>query len=86
MNRKLAFILFSICAFSLAVFAQSVVITSKKTVYKRPRPLMDFKKSFTVNRPKVKAATVALSKKIENTIGYEEVYGLNIKEEIGEIQ
>ena len=86
MRRNFPSVLFFICAFSLAAFSQSVVVTPKKTVYQRPKPLMDFKKSFTLNRPKVKAATVALSKKIENTISYEKNFDFNVKEETDEVQ
>lgn len=67
-------------------FAQSVVITSKKTTYKRLKPLSDYKKTFIVNRPIVKASTPALSKKIQNAISYEKVMMFNLKEEQTEIQ
>ena len=67
-------------------FAQSVVITPKKTIYRRPKPIASYKKTFTVIRPRVKAATPALSKKIETAISYEKVSELNIKEETTEVQ
>lgn len=73
-------------AFSTLAFSQSVVITSKKTTYKRPKPLMDFKKTFTVNRPLVKAATPAISRKIQTAISYEKVMMFSLKEEMTEIQ
>lgn len=73
-------------ATATAAFAQSVVITPKKVTYKRPKPLTDFKKTFTVNYPKVKAATPALSRRIETTISYVKVNDLNIQDEINEIQ
>ncbi|MGB7208069.1 MAG: hypothetical protein WBD27_05355 [Pyrinomonadaceae bacterium] len=66
--------------------AQSVVITPKKVTYKRPKPIQDFKKTFTVTYPKVKASSPALSKKIESTLSYATVLKLNLKEEIGEYQ
>lgn len=66
--------------------AQSVVITPKKVTYKRPKPIQDFKKTFTVTYPKVKASSPALSKKIENTLSYAKVLKLNLKEELGEYQ
>lgn len=75
-----------ILAFSFTAFAQSVTITPRKITYKRPKPIADFKKTFTVNYPKVKAATPALSRKIESAISYEKVSGLNIEEEKSEIQ
>lgn len=75
-----------VTVFGLVVSAQSVVITKKKTVYKRPKPIMQFKKTFTINYPKVKAVTPALSKKIEMVISYEKVLDLNIKDELNDTQ
>lgn len=71
---------------SLSVFGQSVTVTSKKTVYRRPKPMIDFKKTFTVVRPVVKAATPAISRKITASVSPENVLGLNIKEELSEYQ
>lgn len=86
MKTKLTFAIFAMLVFSAFSFAQSVTITPKKVTYTRPKPIMDFKKTFTVTYPIVKAATPALSKKIEKTISYEDINGLNIEEEKGEIQ
>jgi hypothetical protein len=85
--KKYIFAIF-VVTLTLAVsnFAQSVVITPKKTVYRRPKPIASYKRTFAVIRPKVKAATPALSKKIETAISYEKVSELNIKEEMGEVQ
>lgn len=83
--NPLMYLLF-VFAFSSTAFAQSIVITPKKTTYKRPKPLMDFKKNFTVTYPKVKAASPALSKKIETAISYQKNNNLNVKEEISEVQ
>ena len=85
--KKYIFAIF-VVTLTLAVsnFAQSVVITPKKTVYRRPKPIASYKRTFTVIRPKVKAATPALSKKIETAISYEKVSELNIKEETSEVQ
>ncbi len=66
--------------------AQSVVITPKKTVYTRPKPISDYKKTFTVTYPKVKASTPALSRKIESAISYSKVLELNVREEISDVQ
>jgi hypothetical protein len=66
--------------------AQSVVIMPKKVTYKRPKPIQDFKKDFTITYPKVKASTPALSKKIESTLSYAKVLKLDLKEELGEYQ
>jgi hypothetical protein len=70
----------------LIVAGQTVVITPKKTVYRRPKPQIDFKKTFTVRRPIAKAATPALSRKITAAISPEKVLELNIREELSEYQ
>jgi hypothetical protein len=84
--KKNPFIFILLLIFAPAAFSQTVVITPKKTVYKRPKPDSDFKKSFTVIRPRVKGLSPALNKKVENTLSYEKVVNLNIKEEMGEFQ
>jgi hypothetical protein len=86
MKLKSLFCLLFIIVFSTFAFSQSVAITPKKVTYKRPKPVSEYKKSFVVTYPKVKAATPALSKKIETAISYEKVSNLNIKEEINDIQ
>ena len=84
-TSKLLF--FAVLALSCsAVSAQTVIITPKKTVYRRPRPLMDLKRTFSVRRPIAKAATPALSRKITTAIGPEKVLLLNIREEMNEYQ
>ena len=83
---KFLLIVFFVCAFSLAAFAQSVVITPKKETYQRPKTEMDFKKSFAVIRPKVKGVNLAMAKKVETAISYEKNFDFNIQEEINEIQ
>ncbi len=85
MKKTSIFALF-ILVFSSISFAQSVKITAQKVTYKRPKPIADFKKTFTVNYPKVKAATPALSKKIETNISYAKVMDFNLQEEKAEIQ
>ncbi|MFT3745497.1 MAG: hypothetical protein QM785_14545 [Pyrinomonadaceae bacterium] len=86
MRIKFLLAAFCIAAFSTLGFAQSVTITKKTVTYKRPKPQMDFKKSFTVEYPVVKAATPALSKKIEKAISPLTVLRINIKEEQTENQ
>ena len=75
-----------VVALTAVGYGQSVVITSKKVTYTRPKPIEDYKKTFTINYPKVKASTPALSKKIEAAISYSTVLGLKLKEELGEYQ
>ena len=81
MKIKTLVCLLFMLVFSSVSSAQSVVVTPRKVTYTRPKPAADFKKTFTVNYPKVKAATNALSRKIESIISYEKVLGLNIQEE-----
>ncbi len=78
--------IFLVVAFSTALFAQSVVVTPKKVTYKRPKPIDEYKKTFIVIYPKVKASTPALSKKIENAISYEKAASIRIKDELSESQ
>src|SRR5215203_1319870 len=67
-------------------FAQTVVITPKKTVYRRPKPLYAFKRTFTIRRPIAKASTPAISRAITKAISPESVLEINIKEELTEYQ
>lgn len=84
---KIKFLFLTLFAFICFVSAQaqSVTITPRKVTYKRSKPTADFKKSFVVIYPKVKAATPALSRKIETTISYSQS-NLNLKEELNEFQ
>jgi hypothetical protein len=86
MKIKLSLTLLWLLAFASIAVAQSVVITPKKVTYKRTKPITDFKKTFTVNYPKVKAANAALSRKIESVISFEKNFNFSLKEEMGEIQ
>jgi hypothetical protein len=69
----------------LAADAQ-VKITAKKITYKRPRPQQDFKKTFTITRPVIRASTPAVSRKIESALSYQRVFKFSIKDELGSIQ
>ena len=82
MTIKLSLVVLFLTAFCVGASAQSVVITRKKVTYTRPKPLSDYKKTFTITYPKVKAATPAISRKIEKAISPD----INIKEEKTEIQ
>lgn len=86
MRIKFAFVVITVCLYAVAVNAQSVVLTAKKVTYTRPKPIADHKKTFTITYPKIKAATPALSKKIEAVISYEKNFDFTIKEELTEIQ
>jgi hypothetical protein len=84
MKLKFALLLIAIC--SLGVGAQTVTVTRKKVTYKRPKPQDDFKKTFTITYPNVKAATPALSQKIERSISYGSVLGLRLNDELTKYQ
>ena len=87
MKTKFLSLIFVLAAFVVAGNAQSVVVTGKKVEYKRPKPESEYKATFEINYPKVKAATPALSKKIENAISYEKAFsGFSVKEELTDIQ
>ena len=69
-----------------AVSAQSVVITPKKTVYRRPKPIIDFKRTFSIRRPIVKASTPRLSRTLTAAVAPEKVLEIDLREEMGEYQ
>lgn len=76
----------AVLAFVSFAASQSVVVTPRKVVYKRPKPTSAYKKTFAVIYPKVKAATPALSARIESAINPVTVLGVNIEEERNDIQ
>ncbi len=86
MRTKALIAVIVIAAFSSAAIAQSVTIRKKTVTYTRPKPSSDFRKTFTVTYPIVKAATPALSRKLEKAIGPITVLGISLKEEFGEYQ
>jgi len=81
MKGRIALLLIA-AAFAQAAPAQTVTITPKKVTYMRPKPQYDFKKTFTITYPKVRAATPALSAKIARTISYASVLDLRLKDEL----
>lgn len=85
-TRYLFITLFAIAAFAGLAQSQKVVVTGNKVTYIRPKPLADFKKTFTINHPVVTAATQSLSVKIESAISFQKVIPLDIAEEVNEIQ
>lgn len=73
-------------AVTVPVFGQKVVITGRKQVYTRPKPMIDFKKTFSVRRPVVRAATPALSRAITAAIDPVKILDINLKEELNKYQ
>lgn len=86
MKIKFPAALFFVLAFSSLALSQTVVLTPKKIIYKRPKPLSQYKKSFSVTRPKVSSASPAIAKKIETTISYEKNFDFTVKDELTEYQ
>ncbi len=68
------------------VLGQSVRITPKKVIFTRPKPMMDFKKEFTVTYPKISGVSRPLAAKIEKTISYASVMKLRVKDELADFQ
>ena len=66
--------------------AQTVTITPKLATHRRPKPQIDFKKTFTIRSPIAKAATPALSEKITAAISPVKVLDIDLKEEMTEYQ
>jgi hypothetical protein len=85
MKIKLTFLLIVVALLSVSAFAQ-VTITAKKVTYTRPKASMDHKKRFTITYPKIKAATPALSRKIEAVLSYENAFDFKLREELNDIQ
>ena len=86
MRRQIAAAMIIGLAGTLTVYAQAVTIIPRKITYRRPNPQHDFKRTFTIRRPIVKAATPALSRRISSTISPERVLEINIQEELTEYQ
>jgi len=67
-------------------FGQTVTITGHKKVYKRTKPIIGYKKTFTIRRPIAKAATPALSRKITAAIDPVKVLEIDVQDELTEMQ
>lgn len=81
MKTKLILLIALIFAFTSINFGQAVKVTGKKVTYKRNIKEPDFKKSFSLNYPKVAGAN---GKKIEAILDYEKHFEFKIQEEIKE--
>ncbi len=82
MKTKFILITIAIALGSAGVFGQSVKISFKTVTYKRPKPIAAHKKTFTISYPKAKAATPAISRKIEAVLSYERVFGFKLRDEL----
>lgn len=83
---KFLLAVFCICALSFAVFAQSVVITPKKTVYTRKiRGVEKEKRTFDVRYPVVSGAiSPAVKKNLNDAISYWRVFEISLKDSLTE--
>jgi hypothetical protein len=86
MKIKAAAIAAILVASVAGLFAQSVTVTEKKTVYTRPKTADKFKNQFTITYPKVRASTSAISRKIENALSYKTLFDLDLNEELHGVQ
>ena len=86
MKAKFTFIVAIVACVCTGVFAQSVTLTAKKVTYKRPKPISEYKKTFVITYPKIKAATPAISRKIEDVLSYEKAFDFKLSEEMKDTQ
>ena len=84
--RTLLIFAIALSAAAIPAFSQQVTVTGRKQTYTRPKPLSAYKKTFTIRRPVVKAATPALSRKISAAIDPAKVLDIRIQEEVTESQ
>jgi hypothetical protein len=80
--KRTALFSLSLALFTAAAFGQSVIIKPRKVIYKRQKPIDEYKKTFTVTYPKVSGLSIALNKKVELTVSYEKAADLDIKDEL----
>ena len=83
---KFLFVAICIATVSVSVAAQSVIVTKRRVTYTRPKPQSKYKRTFVVNYPKIKAATPAISTKIEQQLSYFKNFEFTLKEEMTELQ
>jgi hypothetical protein len=82
MRSKLVALIFVALTSVIVAEAQRVTVTERKVTYKRPKSAPEYKRTFTVAYPVVKAQTAALSRKIERVISYKAILDLDIKTEL----
>lgn len=82
--KQILAIFFFILTIVIAGFGQSVTVSPHEVTYKRKAPSSEYKKTFSITYPKIKAATPALSRKIEALLSYENAFDLTLAEELKE--
>lgn len=86
MNRPAGLVLIILLASTLTIFGQSVGIRGERITYTRPEPLSEFKRTFTVNYPRITAASPEVSSMIEALLNYEKAFDFTIEEELKDLQ
>jgi hypothetical protein len=86
MNKRIIALIISSLILATAAVAQSVGVSPRRVVYRRPHPITPYKKSFTVTYPRVRAATPSLSRKIESAIDPIKVLDIKLKDELSDTQ
>ena len=84
--RTLLILAIALSAAAIPVLSQQVTVTGRKQTYTRPKPISGYKKTFSIRRPVVKAATPALSREIADAIDPVKVLDIRIREELTESQ
>ena len=84
-NHFIAFIAFGIL-FCSSLSAQTVTITGQKKIYTRAKPIVGFKKTFSIRRPIAKASTPVLSRRISAAIDPVKVLDIDLQDELTESQ
>jgi hypothetical protein len=78
--------LFLVLTFAVAAFSQTVKITPRKVVYRRPKPMSAYKRSFTITYPRVTGLSPALNKKVEASLSFRKHLDLDLKEELRDME
>jgi len=83
--KKLLFTVL-ICLFSVGLGSAQIKVTPKKTIYKRPKPITEYKKTFTMTRPRISGVSPAVARKIENALSFEKAFDFTLRDEQIEYQ
>ena len=67
---------------AFSAFGQDVLITPRRVIYKRAKPLSEEKARIIIDYPKIKAASPSLSRKIERAISFARIFNLSVKREM----
>jgi hypothetical protein len=84
--RKLTKLSLVVLLAALPLLGQSVKVVGKKQIYSRRKPISTYKRSFSIRRPIVTAATPALSRAITAAVRPETVLDIQLKDGLGEFQ